>query len=271
MSQISGTGNGQPNPIRITQSALVASVPPDRMRSECVLATFYLVGFSVLVFFLTGVIALMDWQSQSMALRAEGVVLELLDTSSPIAQVRYTDATGVERIANTSGPLNGVDAVVGERIPILYHASSPEYAMHDDPIRAGLMMAWFVGFGCLPLLPIPFLWRQVRRQTQRFDRLRRLAYKREVESVHTQSFHMARGRDRWAVVAHWRDSLGRLQHTVAGPYTFDPAPIDPATVTVLADPYAPEQSLIAPETLPATTPGWLVELRKVRAARSRAT
>lgn len=72
MSQISGADTGQPNPIRITQRALLASVPPDKMRSECVLATSFLVGFSVLVFFLTGVIALMDWQSQSMVLRAEG-------------------------------------------------------------------------------------------------------------------------------------------------------------------------------------------------------
>ncbi|MCI1710027.1 MAG: hypothetical protein LKM39_06425 [Chiayiivirga sp.] len=95
----------------------------------------------------------------------------------------------------------------------------------------------------------------MRRQEQRYARLRQLGYKRQVESVRTQQVQLGKVR-RWAVIATWRDSLGRTQHTLGGPYSYDPAPVDPARLVVLADPQAPEQSVLAPESLPPFSRPW---------------
>ena len=103
--------------------------------------------------------------------------------------------------------------------------------------------------------------RQLRRQEQRYARLRQLGYRRQVESVRTQPVQLGKVR-RCAVIASWRDSLGRPQETIAGPYSYDPAPLDPAVLVVLADPQTPEQSVLAPETLPAFSRPW----RPVRSA-----
>jgi len=238
-----------PSPISINHRTLSATLPPDRMRSEFALATFFLVGFSLLAFSITAVTEWLDWQWRSTAVRAEGDVLELRGTSSPIALVRFVDSKGVERIADTTGPLNGVQAAVGDRIVILYQPGSPTYATHDDPSRNWIPTALFAAFACLPLLPIPFMWRQVRRQEQRYARLRQFGYQRSVDSVRTQRVRLGKFY-RWAVIATWSDRLGREQHTLAGPFSYDPAPLDPAALKVLADPQAPEQSVLAPETLP---------------------
>ncbi len=244
-----------PVPVVIDGRTLSKALPPDLMRSDLALASFFLVGFVLLLFAVAGFSALWDRQWRSTALRAEGEVLELRGTSSPIARVRYTDAQGREHIADTTGPLNGVHAEVGERIAILYQPESPSYASHDDPVRDWIATAMFPGVGCLPLLLIVFLRRQVRRQEQRYARLRQLGYKRQVESVRTQQVQLGKVR-RWAVIATWRDSLGRTQHTLGGPYSYDPAPVDPARLVVLADPQAPEQSVLAPESLPPFSRPW---------------
>ncbi|MEZ5545186.1 MAG: hypothetical protein R3F10_08370 [Lysobacteraceae bacterium] len=238
-------------PVVIDGRTLPKAQPPDLMRSDLMLASFFLVGFALLLLAIAGL----------SALRAEGEVLELRGTSSPIARVRFTDAQGLEHIADTSGPFNGVHAEAGERIVILYQPGSPTYASHDDPARNWIGTAIFAGGGCLPLLLIPFMRRQLRRQEQRYARLRQLGYRRQVESVRTQPVQLGKVR-RWAVIASWRDSLGRPQETIAGPYSYDPAPLDPAVLVVLADPQTPEQSVLAPETLPAFSRPW----RPVRSA-----
>ena len=252
-----------PAPIAINRGTLSAAQPPERMRSDHSLATFVLVAFAVLVQLFNGGFALMDWQWRRHALAAEGEVLEIVGEQSPIARVRYVDAKGVERIADTTGPFNGVQAEVGDRIAILYHAGSPAYASHDDPTRDWMGTAMFAGVGALLLLPIPFMWRQVRRQEQRYARLRALGYKRSVDSVRTEQVPWGKFR-RWALVATWRDSLGRTRQTLAGPYSYDPAPVDAASLVILVDPQAPDQSAVAPETLPKFSyPG------PTRAARAR--
>ena len=248
-------------PVVIDGRTLSKAQPPDLMRSDLMLASFFLVGFALLLFAIAGFSALWDRQWRSTALRAEGEVLELRGTSSPIARVRFIDAQGLEHIADTSGPFNGVHAEAGERIVILYQPGSPTYASHDDPARNWIGTAIFAGGGCLPLLLIPFMRRQLRRQEQRYARLRQLGYRRQVESVRTQPVQLGKVR-RWAVIASWRDSLGRPQETIAGPYSYDPAPLDPAVLVVLADPQTPEQSVLAPETLPAFSRPW----RPVRSA-----
>lgn len=195
-------------PVVIDGRTLSKAQPPDLMRSDLMLASFFLVGFALLLFAIAGFSALWDRQWRSTALRAEGEVLELRGTSSPIARVRFTDAQGLEHIADTSGPFNGVHAEAGERIVILYQPGSPTYASHDDPARNWIGTAIFAGGGCLPLLLIPFMRRQLRRQEQRYARLRQLGYRRQVESVRTQPVQLGKVR-RWAVIASWRDSLGR--------------------------------------------------------------
>lgn len=236
-------------PIRINRSSVFAALPPERMRSEHTLAACFLVGFSVLVFLLAGGFLLSDWQWRQTALRAEAEVLEIVGTKTPRARVRFIDADGVEHNAEASGPFNGIRATVGERITVLYQRGSTAYVSHDDPQRHWIGPALFAGFACLPLLPLPFMQRQVRRQEQRYARLRQLGLKRAVDAARTERVPWGKF-TRWTIVATWRDSLGRSHQTLTGPYTYDPAPVDSAQLIVLSDSQAPEQSVIAPETLP---------------------
>ena len=236
-------------PIRINRSTLFAASPPERMRSDHTLATAALVAFSALILLITCGIALTDWQWRRTALRADADVLELRGSKTVRAVVRFVDAKGVEHTADATGPFNGIQAKVGQRISILYQPGSTSHVTHDDPNRNWIGVALFAGFGCLPLLPIPFMWRQVRRQEQRYARLRQLGHKRPVDAVRTERVPWGKF-TRWAVVATWHDSLGRSHETFAGPFSDDPAPLDPATLVVLADPQMPERSIIAPETLP---------------------
>jgi len=241
--------NSEPTPIRITRDALFAASPPERMRSSHLLATVALLAFSALAWIITGAFTLMEWQQSRSAMHAEADVLEIIGSKTPRARVRFVDARGEEHIAEASGPFNGIRATVGQRIPILYWPESLSYVRHDDPGRNWLGPALFAGFACLPLLPIPFMWRQVRRQQQRYARLRQRGLKREVDAVRTESVRWGKF-TRWAVVATWRDSFGRAHQTIAGPYTADPGPLDPAVLVVLADPDAAALSVIAPESLP---------------------
>jgi len=240
----------EPAPIKINRNTLFAASPPECLRSEHTLATAVLAAFSALILMVTGGIALSDWQSRQSALRADAEVLELRGSKTVRAFVRFVDADGVERTADATGPFNDIQASVGQRIPILYWPGSTSSVRHDDPSRNWIGVVLFASFGCLPLLPIPFMWRQVRRQEQRYARLRQRGLKRPVDAVRIERVPWGKF-SRWAVVATWRDSLGRPYQTLAGPFSSEPAPLDPATLVVLSDPHAPEQSVVAPETLPA--------------------
>jgi hypothetical protein len=110
--------------------------------------------------------------------------------------------------------------------------------------------AFAIGFGLLAWIPIPLQWRQSRRQARRYAHLQRHGVRRPAEAARTEHLTVSNKRDRWGVIVTWRDGLGRAHETVAGPYAYDPAPLDPTTLAVLADRENPARSIVAPDTLP---------------------
>jgi hypothetical protein len=241
-----------PAPIVLHRHRVFAELPPEAMRAEHMLASFALVAFSALVLLFAGFAAMSDWQFRRSALQAQAEVLELRGEGSKIARVRFVDADGAERVADATGPFNGVHAAVGDRITILYVRGRPEWVSHDDPARNWIGPAMFAAFACVPLLPLPFMWRQVRRQEARHARLVRRGLRRPAEKVRVAPVRWGKF-TRWALVVTWRDGVGRVHETPSGPFRYEPDAPDPAQLQVLEDPEAPERSIIAPETLPPSS------------------
>lgn len=240
--------------IEVTRASLQAAMPPAQMRREHTLAAIFLAAFGLIGIVAGGGFALMDWQWRRGALRADADVTALEGSGTVVAEVRYTDQDGTPRTARASAPFGSIDALVGQRIPILYSPGQADWVTHDDPPWHWVGPALFTLFGLAPMLFIPFMFRQLRRQEARYARLERHGARTPVERASTRAVPWGKF-TRHAVIATWRDRQGRLRHTLAGPYTYDPAPLlDVRGLVVLEDRDDPAGSVIATSTLPPEHP-----------------
>ncbi|MBN8740492.1 MAG: hypothetical protein BGP24_21980 [Lysobacterales bacterium 69-70] len=242
------TRDTQPAPV--SREAVLSASPPDYLDHAVQLSSAVPVGFAALAL-LAGALLLSAWQQGRSTLRATGEIVEVQNRST--YTVRYVDDRGVTHtaaghVANLTGiSRDGLRA--GERLPVLCrrgHEGSVDVGNVGGNVASTI---FWIGLGLAPLLYLLFLRRRLRRHKEGYARLQRAGVATAVESVRSQAVSWGKF-TRWAPVATWRDSAGRPQQTLSGPFHYDPMPVDSATVRVLADSADPAQSVIAPATLP---------------------
>lgn len=238
-------------PPRIGRDALLSASPPAYLDQAVLMATVCLIGFSVLALLGGGLMLLSNWQQERHALRTTAEVVEVHNRNK--YTVRYADDrnvthTAVAQVFNLTGiPRSGLSA--GQRLPVLYQRGSEGSVSIDNETGNVVAAIFWVGIGMAPLIYAWFLRRRLRRHKERYARLQRAGIATVVESVRAQT--VAWGKfTRWALVAAWRDPAGRPHETIAGPFHYDPMPVEAATLRVLADGADPAQSVIDPSTLP---------------------
>ncbi len=238
-------------PAHISREAILSAAPPNYLDQAVLMATVCLVGFSALALLGGSLMLLGTWQEERHALRSTAEVIEVRSRSS--YTVRYADDRNVTHTAaahlfNVTGiPKSGLQ--VGERLPVLYRRGSEDKVSLDNETGNAVAAIFWVGVGVAPLIYVFFLRRRLRRHKERYARLLGSGVATAVESVRSQ--HVAWGKfTRWALIATWRDPAGQPHETIAGPFHYDPMPMDASTLRVFADRTDPAQSAIDPKTLP---------------------
>ncbi|WP_257387701.1 hypothetical protein [Tahibacter caeni] len=243
--------NRDAEPPHIGREDLLSASPPAYLDQAVLMSTVCLIGFSMLALLGGGLMLLRTWQQDRHALRATGEVVEVRGRAD--YTVRYADDRNVTHTADahlfnlTNVPKKGLS--VGQRLPVLYRRGSEHRVSLENETGDVIATIFWVGIGVAPLIYVFFLRRRLRRHKERYARLQRDGISTAVESVRSQTVAWGRFK-RWALVASWRDPAGHAHETMAGPFHYDPMPVDPSTLRVLADRTDPAQSGVDPETLP---------------------
>jgi hypothetical protein len=242
--------NAAPPRTVISRHTVHAANPPQRLRAENTLAGIVLAAFSGTGLMLLAAFVLIDWSARRSAMVADA---EVLATAQGGVQVRYVDAQGVARESMLPIAKDATPPAPGQRLRVLHHPHDPALVSDADrgPPWPGLIA--FAALLCLPLAGIAFLRRQALRQERRYARLRLQGRRHPVEAVRVQRVPWGKW-TRWTLVASWRDAAGVQHETFSGPYGYEPRAPDPATLQVIADGFAPDDSILDPDTLPPFSP-----------------